>query len=118
MSTAAVVQAQQPPTPPITGVFVILTPGPSATVEKIMAIMPAEIRATTQLYQDGKIREWYSRGDGRGVIFLLNTTDLAEAHTIMDGLPLAKANLMDHEYIPVGPLVPLRLLLANPATKQ
>jgi hypothetical protein len=80
--------------------------------------MPAEIRATTQLFLDGKIREWYSRGDGRGVIFLLNTSDPAEAHTIMDGLPLGRANLMDHEYIPVGPLVPLRLLLANPAPKQ
>jgi hypothetical protein len=126
MTTPTAVQAQlptqpptqQPPTPPITGVFVILTPSSAATVEKIMAIMPAEIRATTQLYQDGKIREWYSRGDGRGVIFLLNTTDVAQAHTIMDGLPLGKTNLMDHEYIPVGPLVPLRLLLANPAPKQ
>ena len=121
MTTPTAVQAQlptQPPTPPITGVFVILTPSSSATVEKIMAIMPAEIRATTQLYQDGKIREWYSRGDGRGVIFLLNTTDIAEAHTIMDGLPLGKTDLMNHEYIPVGPLVPLRLLLANPALKQ
>jgi hypothetical protein len=32
----------------------------------------------------------------------------------MDGLPLAKQDLMDHEYIAVGPLLPLRLLLANP----
>jgi hypothetical protein len=27
---------------------------------------------------------------------------------------LAKQNLMDHEYIAVGPLLPLRLLMANP----
>ena len=33
-------------------------------------------------------------------------------------LPLAKEHLMDHEYIPVGPLMPLRLLMANPAVKQ
>jgi hypothetical protein len=32
----------------------------------------------------------------------------------MDGLPLGKEDLMDHEYIPVGPLLPLRLLLTNP----
>jgi hypothetical protein len=25
-----------------------------------MAVMPAEIRATVQLYLNGKIREWYS----------------------------------------------------------
>jgi len=79
-----------------------------------MAVMPAEIRQTVQLYLNGKIREWYSRGDGRGVILLLDTKDVAEAHAIMDGLPLAKQNLMDHEYIAVGPLLPLRLLIANP----
>jgi hypothetical protein len=45
---------------------------------------------------------------------LLDTKDVAEAHTIMDGLPLAKENLLDHEYIAVGPLFPLRLLMANP----
>ena len=79
--------------------------------------MPAEIRETVQLYLDGKIREWYSRGDGRGVIFLLDTADTAEAHAIMEGLPLAKQNLMDHDYIPVGPLLPLRMLMANPASR-
>ena len=80
--------------------------------------MPAEIRATVQLYLDGKIREWYSRGDGRGAIFLLNTKDVAEAHTIMDGLPLARENFLDHEYIAVGPLFPLRLLMAKPGAER
>ena len=32
----------------------------------------------------------------------------------MEGLPLAKENLLDHEYIAVGPLFPLRLLMAKP----
>jgi hypothetical protein len=36
----------------------------------------------------------------------------------MDGLPLGKAHLMDHEYVAVGPLVPLGLLMANPAAKR
>jgi hypothetical protein len=104
--------------PTITGVMVILTVKTGVTREQVMTIMPAEIRATVQLYLDGKIREWYSRGDGRGVVMLLDTKDLAEAHTIMDGLPLGKENLMDHEYIAVGPLLPLRLLMANPAPQQ
>jgi hypothetical protein len=30
----------------------------------------------------------------------------------MDTLPLAKAQLMDHEYIPVGPLMPLMTLMS------
>jgi hypothetical protein len=79
-----------------------------------MAVMPAEIRATVQLYLNGRIREWYSRGDGRGVVFLLDARDVAEAQTIMEGLPLGKENFMDHECIAVGPLLPLRLLMANP----
>jgi hypothetical protein len=76
--------------------------------------MPAEIRQTVQLYLNGKIREWYSRDDGRGVVFLLDARDVAEAQAIMEGLPLAKQNLMDHAYIAVGPLLPLRLLMTNP----
>jgi hypothetical protein len=29
----------------------------------------------------------------------------------METLPLAKEQLMDHQYIPVGPLMPLRMLM-------
>jgi hypothetical protein len=104
--------------PAATGVIVILTVKASVTREQVTAVMPAEIRATVQLYLNGKIREWYSRGDGRGVVFLLNTRDVAEAQTIMEGLPLGTENLLDHEYIAVGPLLPLGLLMANPAPLQ
>jgi hypothetical protein len=117
MAHPSVAQAQAT-SPTTTGVMVILTAKAGVTREQVMAVMPAEIRETVQLYLNGKIREWYSRGDGRGVIFLLDTTDVAEAHTIMEGLPLAEQNLMDHEYIAVGPLLPLRLLIANPARQQ
>jgi hypothetical protein len=97
-----------------TGVMVILTVKAGVTREQVMAIMPAEIRQTVQLYLNGKIREWYSRGDGRGVVLLLDSRDVAEAHAIMEGLPLARENLLDHEYIAIGPLFPLRLLMAKP----
>ena len=101
-----------------TGVFALLKAKPGITRERVMAIMPAEIRATVQLYLDGKIREWYAREDGRGAVFLLNTSDVAEAESIMESLPLAKEHLLDHEYIPVGPLVPLRLLMASQPPDQ
>jgi hypothetical protein len=104
--------------PTTTGVFALLKAKPGVTRERVMAIMPAEIRATVQLYLDGKIREWYSRDDGRGGVFLLNTGDVAEAESIMESLPLAKENMLDHEYIPVGPLLPLRLLMGNQPAKQ
>jgi hypothetical protein len=86
-----------------TGVFALLKAKPGVARERVMAVMPAEIRATVQLYLEGKIREWYSREDGRGGIFLLNTGDVAEAKSIMESLPLAKEDILDHEYIPVGP---------------
>src|SRR5262249_38726020 len=85
-----------------TGVFALLKANPGAPRERVTAIMPAEIRATVQLYLDGRIREWYAREDGRAGIFLLNATDVAEARSIMESLPLARENLLDHEYIPVG----------------
>ena len=107
--------AAQPQTATVTatGVFALLKAKPGVTREQVMAIMPAEIRATVKLYLEGKIRDWYAREDGKGAIFLLNTRDVAEAESIMESLPLAKTQLLDHEYIAVGPLLPLRLLLGG-----
>jgi len=76
-----------------TGVFALLKAKPGVTRERVMAIMPAEIRATVQLYLDGKIREWYAREDGKGAVFLLNTRNVAEAESIMESLPLAQEKL-------------------------
>ena len=82
--------------PPTTEVLVIQTPRQGVTAQQIMAVMPAEIRETVKLYLDGKIREWYSRGDGKGVIFLVDAKTEDEARAIMETLPLAKEQLMDH----------------------
>jgi len=112
MAHPSVAQAQAI-SPTTTGVMVILTVKAGVTRERVMAVMPDEIRQTVQLYLNGKIREWYSRGDGRGAVLLLDTRDVAEAQTIMEGLPLAKQDIMHHEYIAVGPLLPLGLLMAN-----
>jgi hypothetical protein len=73
-------------------------------------------RCNSRFYFDGKIREWYSRGDGKGVIFLVDATTEDEARGIMETPPLAKKQLMDNQYIPVGPLMPLRaLMLVDPS---
>jgi len=107
-----------PPQPKTTGVLTILSPKSGVTVEQIMKIMPAEIRATVPLYLDGKIQLWFTRGDGKGVIFILNCKDVAEARALIEGLPLSKENLVDEQFIPVGPLLPLGILLRDsPANK-
>ena len=103
--------------PETTGVLVIQTAKQGVTAQQIMAVIPSEIRATVNLYLDGKIRQWYSRGDGKGVIFLVDAKTEDEARALMETLPLAKQQLMDHEYIPVGPLMPLRALM-RPGAQQ
>jgi hypothetical protein len=105
------------PIPKTTAVLVIETPKQGVTAQQIMAVMPAEIRATVQLYLDGKIRQWYSRADGRGVVFLVEAKTEEDARALMETLPLAKQQYMNHEYIPVGPLMPLRALM-GPAAQQ
>jgi hypothetical protein len=116
---AAIAQGQStPPQPKITAVLAMLSPKPGVTVEQVMKIMPAEIRATVPLYLEGKIQQWFTRGDGRGVIFIMNCKDVAEARALIESLPLSKENLMDEQLIPVGPLLPLGILLRdNPTNK-
>lgn len=110
MTTQGVPNAAIPPT---TEVLFIETPKQGVTVQQIMAVLPAEIRATVKLYLDGKIRQWYSRGNGKGVVFFVDAKSEDEARVIMEALPLAKEQLMDHQYIPVGPLMPLRMLMST-----
>jgi len=100
-----------------TEVLVIQTAKQGVTPQQVMTVMPAEIRETVKLYLDGKIRQWYSRGDGRGVVFLVDAKTEEEARAVMETLPLAKEQLMDHMYIPVGPLMPLRALMGPGAQK-
>ena len=107
-----------PPQPKITGVLTMLSPKPGVVPEQIMKVMPAEIRATVPLYLDGKIQQWFMRGDGRGVIFLLNCKDVEEARALMGSLPLSQANLVDEQFIPVGPLLPLGMLLRESPTSK
>ena len=99
--------------PKTTEVMVLMTPRQAVTRQQIMAVMPSEIRETVKLYLDGKIHQWYSRGDGKGVIFLIDAKTEDEARAVMETLPLAIEHLVDHEYIPVGPLMPLMGLIGT-----
>jgi hypothetical protein len=98
--------------------MVVLTAKQGVTRQQIINIMPAEIRATVKLYLDGKIRQWYSKGDGKGVVFLVDAKSVDEAHAVIETMPLSKENLMDHEYIPVGPLMPLTALIGGGPASQ
>jgi hypothetical protein len=85
-----------------------------ATPETRPAIMPSEARDTLRLQLAGKIDQWFAKSDGSGAVFLMNVTDPAEAHKLLEDLPLGRAGMMTFELIPVGPLWPLGLMLAEP----
>jgi hypothetical protein len=43
---------------------------------------------------------------------------VAEAQALIESLPLSKENLMDEQFIPVGPLMPLGILLRDNAANK
>lgn len=74
------------------------------------SIMPGEVRDTVELYLAGKIADWYVRKDQPGVVFILDVRSADEARELTAALPLVKAGRMEFQFIPLGPLTPLRLL--------
>jgi hypothetical protein len=95
---------------PTTRILAIGTINPGVDQAKVLEILPNEVRETVNLYLDGKIDQWYSLQDRRGVVFILNVTDPTVAHEMLEKLPLGQAHLMSFELIPLGPLNPLRRL--------
>lgn len=102
----------QPPAPPkTTDILVVMTIKAGVPREEIIKVLPSEVRATVRLYLDGKLRQWFQRSDGKGVVFILPAATVADAQALMGSLPLAQANLVDHEYVALSPLGPLATLL-------
>jgi hypothetical protein len=101
---------QMEPSTPTTRILAIGTVNPGADLASVRAILPTEVRETVRLYLDGKIDQWFSLEDRKGVVFILNLTDVAAASTMLEQLPLGRAHLMQFQLIPLGPLNPLRQL--------
>ena len=111
------VHAQPPAPPKTTDVLVLMTLKSGVPGEELAKVLPSEVRATVRLYLDGKVRQWFQRSDGKGVVFILPATTVADAQAIMESLPLARANLVDQEYVALSPLGPLAALLGPTAGK-
>jgi muconolactone delta-isomerase len=79
--------------------------------EQQQTYMPSEVPATLQLYLDGKMEQFWLQDERAGVIFLMNVDSVDEADTLLKSLPLGRANLLSFELLPIGPLLPLRLLM-------
>jgi hypothetical protein len=109
LSGPSVAQPASPPTP-TTRILAIGTVNPGVDPAAVRSILPTEVRETVKLYLDGKIDQWFSLQDRSGVAFILNVTDSAAAHDMLEKLPLGQAHLMSFELIPLAPLSPLRQL--------
>lgn len=81
------------------------------TDEDRKRIMPKEVPHTLQLYLDGKIEQFFFIQDKPGVVFLMNVASVGEAKATVDAMPLAANGFLNFEFLPVGPLKPLGLLI-------
>src|SRR5262245_32481661 len=83
------------------------------TPEQRQRYLPAEVAATLQLYLDGKMEQFWLRDKGAGVIFLMSVDSVDEADRLFKALPLGQADLMTFDLMPIGPLLPLGMLMQS-----
>jgi hypothetical protein len=70
-----------------------------------------KFRTHSNFNLEGKIEQFWFREDKPGVIFLMNTESLDQAKSIIHEPPLAANGFLGFDFIPVGPLKPLGLLI-------
>ena len=95
-------------------VFALGTFARPLTDEQRKEMLPKEVPDTLRMYLDGKIDQFWSREDQSGVVFLMNAASVEEARSMVEMLPLAANGYLVFEYIAVGPLQPLALLIQPP----
>jgi hypothetical protein len=91
-------------------VMAVASPKSPLTAEQRKQHLPSEVPATLKLYLDGVVEQFWYR-EKVGPIFLMNVESVDQAKATLDALPLVAANLMTYELMPIGPLVPLGLLI-------
>src|SRR3981189_3665381 len=99
---------------PTTKILAIGSVTAKGTPEAIAHILPHELRATVGNYLAGKIEQWFFQTEGYGVVFIVKATSTAEAHELLEKLPLGVAGMMEFELIALGPLPPLAMLIGDP----
>ena len=74
-------------------------------------VTPEGIRPGAVLVDGERIRAVIAPGDVPLDAVREDFGRVDEARALMETLPLAQQHLIDHQFIPVGPLMPLRALL-------
>jgi hypothetical protein len=91
-------------------VFAIASATAALTPDKIQQHLPSEVPATLKLYLGGEVEQFWFR-ENAGPIFLMNVDSVEQAKATLNSLPLVAENLMTYEFMPVGPLTPLGMLI-------
>ncbi len=86
---------------------------PNATQDNIKPHLEAEIKYAWNLYKKGIVREIHYRDDRPDAVLVLECANVQEAKQIISKLPLVEANLIEFEFIPVGPFTPFENLFAK-----
>lgn len=84
-----------------------------ATPERIKAQFLKEINRCVQLYLADFVREMYFRQDRSGTVLVLEAPSLEEAQSLLQKMPLVAAGQVEYDCIPLGPYMPLGLLLSD-----
>jgi len=110
LSTTAAAAQTLPPVPTTKILAISHNIGTPMTPTERAQIMPHEVHDTVNAYLAGKIDQWYFQTDGKGVVFIVNASTPEEAKAILEKFPLGQAGKMGFDYIPLGPLNPLRII--------
>jgi muconolactone delta-isomerase len=76
------------------------------SAEEISALLEPEAQAARALYQEGALRQIWSRGDEPGAVELIEAADVEEVKRRLDSLPMYKRGMLVAQMI--IPLVPYR----------
>jgi hypothetical protein len=79
--------------------------------EQRQRYLPKEVPAKLQLYLDGKMEQFWLRDQQEGVIFLMSVDSVDEADRLLQALPLVHDGLLSFNLMPIGPLLPLGMLM-------
>jgi len=85
--------------------------GKQFTQEVRDTVVPVEAAATLKLYLDGKIEQFFFRQDKPGVVFIMNVDSVEHAKATIEALPLVTEGFLQYEFVHVGPLAPLGMLI-------
>ncbi len=76
---------------------------PGLTADDFKPQAKAEAAKVWELYQAGIVRETYFRRDRSETVLMLECETVAEAHNVLNTLPMVSAGLIKFEVIPLGP---------------